>query len=117
MKDPLNNLQLAEPPAAFCHGQYGPCLVNGGCGRERAQTGIFPTLNRNPVAPVSWLQDREQRPLLCSRVGGVMGDGEWMGIDVCSLKKGPWDLLEGWGGVMGARSDTGVCEASGDMTF
>lgn len=46
-----------------------------------------------------------------------MGDGEWMGIDVCSLKKGPWDLLEGWGGVMGARSDTGVCEASGDMTF
>lgn len=44
-----------------------------------------------------------------------MEDGAWVDIDVCSLKKGPWDLLEGWGGVMGARSDTGVCEASGDI--
>lgn len=47
-----------------------------------------------------------------------MGDGERMDVgDVCSLKKGPWDLLEEWGGVRGAHSDIGVCEASGDMTF
>lgn len=45
-----------------------------------------------------------------------MGDGEWMDVDVCSLK-GPWGLLVGWGGVMGAHSDAGVCQASEDVKF